>query len=149
LFPDVTEDTEVESNIVSGSSYNHLGITEENTISHEGLRYIAGYIAYRTKNKYNLGAHTFKMKPEDDNIMQSCIMCLSRGGLTEPDENFLKCCYTMESTFQTYHGPNDLRRSNGIIKDLVDVIRVKVEDGCLLGCSTAIHRPDDGGSKDL
>jgi hypothetical protein len=66
------------------------------------------------------------MKPEDDNIMQSW-MCLSHGGLTEPDENFLKCCYTMESVFQTYHGPNDLCRSNGIIKDLVDIIRVKVD----------------------
>jgi hypothetical protein len=36
LFSYVTEDTEVESNIVSGSSYNHLGMTEENIISHEG-----------------------------------------------------------------------------------------------------------------
>jgi hypothetical protein len=70
LFPDVTEDTEVESNSVSGSSYDHLGMTEENITSHEGLLYIAAYIAYRTKNKYNLGAHTFKIKPEDDNIMQ-------------------------------------------------------------------------------
>jgi hypothetical protein len=101
-------------------------MTEEN-ISHEGLRYIAGHIANRTKNKYNLGAHTFRMKPEDDNIMQSWIMCLSRGGLTEPDENFLKCCYTMKSTFQTYHGQNDLCHSNGINKDLVDIIRVKVD----------------------
>jgi hypothetical protein len=59
----------MESDIVSGSSYDHLGMTEENIISHEGLRYIAGYTAYRTTNKYNLGAHTFKMKPEVDNIM--------------------------------------------------------------------------------
>jgi hypothetical protein len=49
LFP-VTVETEVESNIVGGSSYDHLGMTEEN-ISHEGLRYIAGYIANHTKNK--------------------------------------------------------------------------------------------------
>jgi hypothetical protein len=107
LFPDVTEDTEVVPNILSGSSYDHLGLTEENIISHEGLRCIAGYIAYHTKNKYNLGAHTFKIKPEDGNIMQSQIMCLSSGGLTDPDENFFKYCYTMESAFQTYHGPND------------------------------------------
>jgi hypothetical protein len=87
LFPDVTEDTEVDSNIVSGSSYDNFGMTEEN-ISHEGLSYIAGYMAYCTKNMYNLGAHTFKMKSGDDNTMQSWIMCLSRGGLAEPDENF-------------------------------------------------------------
>jgi hypothetical protein len=55
------------------------------------------------------------------------MMCLSRHGLTEPDENFLKCCYTMESNFQTYHGPNNLCHNNGIIKGLVDIIRVKVD----------------------
>jgi hypothetical protein len=69
---------------------------------------------------------TFKMKPEDDNKMQSWIMYLFRGILTEPNDNFLKCCYTVESTFKIYHSPNDLCHGNGVTKHLIDIICVKV-----------------------
>jgi hypothetical protein len=63
---------------------------EDNTISHEGLHYMTAYFAYHTRRKHNLGTHTSNMKPEDENTVQFRILCLSRSGIVEPDEEFLK-----------------------------------------------------------
>jgi hypothetical protein len=83
---------------------------QDNTISHEDLNYITGYFQYHTQRKHNLGTHTSNMKPEDENTVQFRIMCLSRSGTVEPDEEFLK-----------YWSPT---ASSGIIKDLLTYLKV-------------------------
>jgi hypothetical protein len=96
-------------------------MTEDNIISHDGLHYITGYFACHTKIKHNLGTHTSNMKPEDENAVQSKIMCLSHSGIVETREEFLKYWNTV---FKLNHGPNGLHPVVALLKILWTYLKV-------------------------
>lgn len=63
-----------------------------NIVNVEGLKYIAGYVAFKLKNKFpGLGTITSK-KDSDIMLCESpWIKHVSKGGLCKPSHQFLDC----------------------------------------------------------
>jgi hypothetical protein len=68
--------------------------------------------------------YEFKL-PKYDDSKTRLMVCQAVWILSENPP--LKSCCNMVSISQTYHGPNDLRRTNCIIKHRAHIIRVKVD----------------------
>lgn len=101
---------------------HQLEANDHQWISEEGLRYIAGYVAYRFKNKYpNLGCPTRKL-PEINNIRSEYLVLLSRGGLMYPSDEFLNVAKAMENIFINFHGPEALSKEKKIFQSVADKI---------------------------
>ncbi len=91
--------------------------TEINEVdcSEEGLKYVAGFLAFKLKKKYpGLGTSA--------NSPLSCLSCpwietVSYGGLTKPTAIFLTQIQEFEETFKRLHGQG-ISREEGIIQKL-------------------------------
>lgn len=72
-------------------------------IEAEGLKYIAGYIAYKFKIKYPfLGVETRRLELDNDHL--DWIQFLSNGFLTYPSNDFINVANIMEKEFILFHG---------------------------------------------
>jgi hypothetical protein len=72
-----------------------------------GLKYIAGYVAFRFKDKYKLGDPTNKVS----NIgVPDWLQFISRGNLLQPNNNLFQAALVLEKEFQSINGngfPNE------------------------------------------
>lgn len=75
--------------------------TEE--ITDEGIKYIAGYVAYKYKNKYMLYENTETMSYNNE---YSWTHFLSKGQLFCPNEDLLKLTKNVREEFNIFHGTN-------------------------------------------
>lgn len=72
------------------------------TLTFEGLKYIAGYVAYRFKHKYDhLGIPTKELPTHE---LPDWIQFISRGQLLVPSETLISAAKIMEIEFQNLHG---------------------------------------------
>lgn len=83
----------------------------------EALSYVAGYIAYKVRDKDpTLGAYS-KNVPSSNS--DKWIKALSHGGLTVPSESWKKTVDEFEIVFASLHGENDMYSvRRGVIKEL-------------------------------
>jgi len=70
-------------------------------IAQEGLKYVAGYVAHRYKEKYTFLGNPARILVDTD---IDYISILSRGGLLYPSDQMLEVAYVMESEFNAFHG---------------------------------------------
>lgn len=76
-------------------------LTATTVIEQEGLKYIAGYVAFRFKNKYSfLGTSTEMLVDREEDW----INYISRGRLTSPSSDLLHVAGTMNEQFESFHG---------------------------------------------
>lgn len=92
----------VKVSSVTGSLENDMSEVElpnEDITSREGLKYIAGYVAFRFKNKYpELGTSSLELDSS------SWISYLTRGGLLTPSSELLSAIRISENRFSAMHG---------------------------------------------
>lgn len=85
------------------------------SVNNEALRYIAGYVAYRFRDKYNLGTRTSSLlEPIPD-----WLNFISRGGLLQPNSDFFELAKVLDSEFRIMHGHN-LCGDKRIFKNLAE-----------------------------
>lgn len=86
-------------------------------INQESLKYIAGYVAYKFRNKYNLGSTTTEtdLAPRTDDW----VYFISRGGLLNPNKDLLHAAEILDSEFNIMHGTS-LSKEKNIFKALTD-----------------------------
>lgn len=94
-----------------------LNISED--CSKEALRFIAGYIAFKVRDK-NLGTNTASI--EDVNIPHTWIEMLSRGGLVTPSQKWFETVQHLERCFTLFHGENKLKNCEGVIKNFSEIL---------------------------
>lgn len=93
--------------------------------SEEGLKYIAGFLAHKFRQKYpELGCKTCE-SPNSGVSSSAWISSLSRGGLTLPSENFMKQILVFESIFKDIHGKNGLNSEYKVMETTVNQIQCK------------------------
>jgi len=93
-------------------------------LSVEALRYVAGFVAFKYKKDYpQLGVVTSKASvvPNKDH---DWLRTLSRGGLREPTDDWLKVTQCLESDFKEFHG-NGLSQKPNVVKDLAHSLSAK------------------------
>lgn len=89
---------------------------DQQWISEEGPKFIAGYVAHRFKNKYpQLGCPT-REPPQINEIGSEYLVLLSRGGLMYPSEEFLDIARIIEKIFIHFHGPESLSKEKKYLK---------------------------------
>lgn len=93
-------------------------------INEEALKYIAGYVAYKFKDKYNLGVKTSLTTTSGD---QDWIACLSRGGLLHPKDNLMEAAKILEHEFCLLHRTT-LSKQSQIFKILADKVFSELKD---------------------
>ncbi|CAH1955417.1 unnamed protein product [Acanthoscelides obtectus] len=83
-------------------------------IHHDSLKYVAGFVAYKFKHKYNLGnpTNTFERNIEPD-----WLQTISRGSLLYPNDELYEATLKLESVFYTMHG-SSLSKENQIFHKL-------------------------------
>ncbi|CAH1989757.1 unnamed protein product [Acanthoscelides obtectus] len=83
-------------------------------IHHDSLKYVAGFVAYKFKHKYNLGnpTNTFERNIEPD-----WLETISRGSLLYPNDELYEATLKLESVFYTMHG-SSLSKENQIFHKL-------------------------------
>ncbi|KYN30152.1 hypothetical protein ALC57_00393, partial [Trachymyrmex cornetzi] len=93
-------------------------------IEDEGLKYIAGYVAYRFMHKYkDLGTSTeMLINPEND-----WINYISRGRLISPSSHLHEVAKAMNIEFQTFHG-TFIRKDPWIFKTVADKTQEKIQN---------------------
>ncbi|KAJ3640227.1 hypothetical protein Zmor_003540 [Zophobas morio] len=101
---------------------------EDNKISTEGLRYVAGYVAHRFRHKYpHLGTPA-------ENVPHSFeadwIQFLSRGNLLQPSSDLLHAAELLETLFLTFHG-TQINKQPYIIKYLVQQLKRHLPENML------------------
>lgn len=97
------------------------GDTFSDAITNQGLKYIAGYVAHRFKNKYkhlDLGVST---KTLDVSHCPDWIEFVSRGHLMYPSEELIQLARILDSEFRIIHGET-LIKEPLIFKRLADVV---------------------------
>lgn len=82
VLPLYLEDENMDEEILNVEE----NIEEKEQISKEALQYIAGYVAYRFKNKYNIGT----VELLDTAKAPDWLRCISRGSLLYPTEELLQ-----------------------------------------------------------
>jgi hypothetical protein len=101
---------------------DNLGLLKEaefkEKINDEAIRYIAGYVAYRFRNKYNLGNSTNYHYSETEPI-PDWFNFISRSGLLQPNSDLFELAKILDSEFQKMHG-NSLCGEKRIFKTLVE-----------------------------
>jgi hypothetical protein len=75
-----------------------------------------------------LGTQTFKKSTQIYGPLPTWIDLLSRGGLTEPSDFWLNRAIEMETDFELYHGNNSLKKGPGVMKNLVEELKIKYTD---------------------
>lgn len=94
------------------------------TIRSEGLKYITGYVAFRFRDKYNLGTPSRDMKIQN---MPDWVQFISRGSLLYPNMALINAANIMEEQFCQMHG-NFLSKEKNIFNILADKIIEKLID---------------------
>lgn len=90
-------------------------------IEAQGLLYIAGYVAYRFKNKDDtLGIRTCELPTIND---QDWLQFISRGKCMYPSPDLLKAAYVMNTEFCKYHG-SKLSKDKFIFKKIANKIEI-------------------------
>ncbi|XP_071574859.1 uncharacterized protein [Temnothorax nylanderi] len=104
------------------ASLDDMNITD--IIEDEGLKYVAGYVAYRFKSKYpQLGVETREMPTINNG---DWIQFISRGKCMYPSEDMIATARIMNIEFEKYHGSN-LRKDQLIFNKLADIIHDKIQ----------------------
>lgn len=95
-------------------------LNDSEWISQQGLKYIAGYVAYRFKDKYPfLGNATRELESLDSS---EYIFLLSRGGLMYPSDTFLNVAIFMDNVFENFHGPKTLSKESNIFEKVAEKV---------------------------
>lgn len=88
----------------------------------QGLKYIAGYVAYRFRNKFqSLGNKTRELDPPPN---VDFINIISKGGLMYPSEELFQAARYMETEFIKYHGLNYLQKKKGIFTHVAKQVQL-------------------------
>lgn len=118
------EPTEEEMNLVEQIE-NVNKIDDREWICNQGLKYIAGYVAYQFRDKYSfLGNPTRDLGLMLDN--SEYIIMLSRGDLMYPSEEFIKVANIMDDVFEEFHGLNQLKpKTKHIFQKMADLVMEK------------------------
>lgn len=89
-------------------------------INQDALKYIAGYVAYRFKNKYpELGSKTSDILSEPDHSQpHDWIHFISGGCLLTPSEELMQAAYILDKEFNEMHGPSSLADEKYIFNKL-------------------------------
>lgn len=90
-------------------------------IAQEGLKYVAGYVAHRYREKYAFLGNPARILADTD---IDYISILSRGGLLYPSDQLLEVAYVMESEFNAFHG-DSLRKEKFIFKTVAENVNKK------------------------
>ncbi|XP_043467567.1 uncharacterized protein LOC122501869 [Leptopilina heterotoma] len=93
-------------------------------MAEEGLKYIAGYVAYRFGKDDSLGCHTSRLTEQPDN---DWICHLSKGYLKYPSDKLLVAAKIMEEEFQSFHGLS-FSKENKIYQKVANKVSDKLED---------------------
>lgn len=103
-------------------SLDELDITD--IIEDEGLKYVAGYVAYRFKNKYpNLETETSLLPAVDD---VDWLQFISRGNCLYPSKELLQTARIINAEFTRYHGFN-LCKDAFIFKTLTAKVQALIQ----------------------
>jgi len=98
---------------------NIINITED-----EGLKYVAGYVAYRFKSTYpHLGDETCEMPIANS---EDWIQFISRGKCIYPSEDMIAAARIMNIEFEKYHGSN-VQKNPFIFNELADIVSEKIQ----------------------
>lgn len=120
-------DYDLGEDVISDDHEKLLSMMDNNkmvdTIYNEGLKFIAGYVAYRFKDKYpnlNLGSQT--------RLIQSTrspdwIEFLSRGNLIHPSDEMIELARLVEIEFQKFH-KNFFSKEANIFNKLLEKVRM-------------------------
>jgi len=109
---------EEEQLLASLDDMNIIDIIED-----EGLKYVAGYVAYRFKSTYpHLGDETREMPITSSG---DWIQFISRGKCTYPSKDIIAAARIMNIEFEKYHGSN-LRKNPFIFNELADIVSEKI-----------------------
>lgn len=73
----------------------------EESIKYEGLKYIAGYIAHRFRNKHNLGLPTQVLPKVNE---PDWLQFISKGNLMYPCNKLIQATIILEKEFNILHG---------------------------------------------
>lgn len=92
-------------------------------INNESLKYIAGYVAHRFKNKYSLGTPTNNC---GNSNTPDWLQSISRGFLMEPSDELLKAAHILDAEFFSMHGTS-LSSENKIFTKLAQRTINKLE----------------------
>lgn len=93
-------------------------------INEEGLKYIAGYVAFRFKSKdKTLGIETRQLETTYDS---DWLQFISRGKCMYPSDKLLQCAHIMNIEFDKYHG-SSLNKENFIFQTLAKIIQPKLK----------------------
>lgn len=92
-------------------------------IAQEGLKYVAGYVAHRYKEKYAFLGYPARILADID---IDYISILSRGGLLYPSDQMLKVAYVMESEFNAFHG-DSLKKEKLIFKTVAENVKKTID----------------------
>lgn len=96
-----------------------------NDTEDQGLAYVAGYAAFRFKNKYpKLGTPTeMLVNPNND-----WINYISRGRLLSPNADLLKVAKHMNNVFLKYHPESSLRKEPWIFKTVANIVEDELKN---------------------
>ncbi|KYN13187.1 hypothetical protein ALC57_14631, partial [Trachymyrmex cornetzi] len=87
-------------------------------IEQQGLLYVAGYVAYRFRSKYNyLGTRTSQSLPHN----QDWLHFISKGNLMYPSDELLKIAKIMDIEFCNFHG-NTFSSGDGIFDKVTNIV---------------------------
>lgn len=93
-------------------------------IEEEGLKYIAGYVAFRFKSKdKTLGIETRQLETTGD---QDWLQFISRGKCMYPSDKLLQCAHIMNIEFAKYHG-SSLNKENLVFQNLAKIIEPQLK----------------------
>ena len=106
-----------EDELWSGEDDGLPSAKESADCTREALVYVAGYVANQFKQDHpELGGKESIKCPSE---VSPWLRCLSRGGLTQPTEEFLEEIKLLENKFQR-HCQDNLSRRCGALKAIVD-----------------------------
>lgn len=95
-------------------------------IYYEALKYLAGYVAYRFRSKYeHLGN---RAKPLIINFNCDWISYLTRGGLMMPSDILFNITCIMEECFNSFHGEKNLSEEDYIFQKVVRITQSKLSN---------------------
>nr|CAH7733081.1 unnamed protein product [Callosobruchus chinensis] len=110
----VTQDAEDLIDEEMYSLMNDFQIKEK--ISEESLKYVAGFVGYKFKNKYNLGTPTSIL---DTQNAPDWLQTISTGFLLQPNDELWNVALKLETEFYKLHGTG-LNKEKHIFKKLTE-----------------------------
>jgi len=116
---------EIKTNVgkTDGFSIPLKDFSVNEIINEEGLKYIAGYVAFRFKSKdKTLDTETRQLETSDPDWLQF----ISRWKCIYPSDKLLQCAYIMNIEFAKYHGFS-LNKENFIFQKLANIVQAKLK----------------------